>query len=215
MDAVTRILGYQTYPRSDPPVITIKAKLESDILYLLEQKQCCDLYIYFQRPESLHHLKYTELFQLYRADSSLPQYALNGNDEYFEIGADTLTRPMYLFKRPQSTTKSIVRMEMVYVNSGEIWFLRLILLKYAVFSFDNAKEDERGTQWESFQQRAISDGLIKEHEECARCYDDVSATSSPSQLRGLFVIMMSEGYPIRTIYDNEDRQSLMIEDFMR
>ena len=214
MDAVTRILGYQTYPRSDPPVLTIKAKLESDIEYLLQQKLSCDFFIYLERPESLKLLKYTELFRLYRADTNLPQYAQNNDEGYFEITHDALKKTIYLFKR-QENARLIVRMEMVYVNSGEIWFLRLILLNFPITSYEHARTDLSGKTWQSFQQRAISDGLIKEHEECARCYDEATTTSTPYQLRGLFIIMMTEGYPIRMIYDNNDRLTFMLDDYLR
>jgi hypothetical protein len=214
MDAVTRILGYHTYPRSDPFVVTIKAKLESDILYLLAEKKGCDFYVYLQRPNLLAHLKYKDFFKLYRADAHLPNYVRDGEEQHFIIGQEDLKTPLHLYKRRDSTNL-IVRVEMVYVNSGEIWYLRLILLSFPVKSYIDAKTDSSGRLWPSFQQRAISDGLIKEHRECERCFDEASPTSTPAQLRGLFVLMMTEGYPVRIVYDSRTRIRLMMEDYLR
>ena len=215
MDAVTRILGFHTYPKSDPPVLTIKAKLESDVAYLLQQNLSCDFFVYLQRPFCLADLTYTQLFQSHRADVTLPNYVINSGEEYFEIGVPgQLNKPLFLYKRRDSLNL-IVRMEMVYVNSGELWYLRIILLKYPIKSFVDGKTDKNGRLWETFQQRAISDGLIKEHRECERCFDDAAPTSTPAQLRGLFVLMMTEGYPVLIIYDDPERVNLMMADYLR
>jgi hypothetical protein len=65
MDAVWRILGYHTYPATEPSVLTVKCKLPQQVLLLLEDGKCCDMLIYLERPQQLNHLKMGEFFKVY------------------------------------------------------------------------------------------------------------------------------------------------------
>ena len=72
MDCMWRCFGYQTYPAPNPSVLLIKVKLPSHLLYIANEGKMCDLEIYFRRPYCLHHLKYTEFYQLYDYGHNIP-----------------------------------------------------------------------------------------------------------------------------------------------
>ena len=65
MDAVWRVLGYHTYPATEPSVLTVKCKLPQQVLLLLEDGKCCDMLVYLERPQQLHQLKMGEFFKEY------------------------------------------------------------------------------------------------------------------------------------------------------
>ena len=152
-------------------------KLPSFLNYLVyNQNKSCDLWVYLNRPRQLHQYKYTELFSLYIATLKLPQRYFNNNllldVEFFIIDNPSLPFPVYLCKR-QRVDKAIVRMEMLYVMSGEIWYFRQILLKRAIISINDAKTGPDGTIYTSFQEAALSHGYVKDGEEGLQCFRQV------------------------------------------
>ena len=73
MDAVSRILGFHTYPSPNPSVKVIKPKLESQVKYLKYRlNKECDIYIYFNRPNQLNHLKFCDFFNDYTITKKMP-----------------------------------------------------------------------------------------------------------------------------------------------
>ena len=134
MDAMWRILGYQTYPSPTPTVCVIKVKMEKDVSKLLYEGKVCDLFVYFKRPPLLQPLLYTNFSKIYMHGSKLPARFTNNNNllniEYYKIIIPELRRrnnpsgSYYIFKRDNSD--NITRIEMLPISSGEIWYLRLI-----------------------------------------------------------------------------------------
>jgi len=141
MDAVWRTFGFHTYPKPFPAVKTIKVKLPSDIDYLLAKGLLCDLYIYLHRPLPLRHLKYTEFFCAYTVKKTLTALQqCSIVEDRFEI--DLLGVTYYYCPRPAGmVNQRLTRMEMVYINHGEVYYLRVILLKRPVISFEDARRD--------------------------------------------------------------------------
>jgi hypothetical protein len=125
MDTMWRILGYQTYPASNPTVVTIKVKLESVVTFFKEAGKCTDMLAYLLRPIALETLTYEEMFSLYLCNKTLP-IRFTAEDEHtkwFYIEIEKIP-PFYIFSR---LTKVVCRMEMLYLTVGEGWFYRLIL----------------------------------------------------------------------------------------
>ena len=183
-----RTLGYQTYPSPDPSVNVIKAKLPADVEELLLQNKCCDLLIYFNRPNTLHHLKFTEFFNEYKWGYS--QGARNRNENLalsnicFTIVIQNITKPIFIWKRDKGI-RSITRMEMLYITAGEIWCLRLLLLHCACVSFVDLRTVD-GITHRTFQEAAIAIGLVKSQNEVLLSFRDVMHISTPREKRGLF-----------------------------
>ena len=59
-----RAFGYETYPASSPSVTVVRVKTPQEVESHLNDKEICDLYIYFKRPNDLLHLKYTKFYTI-------------------------------------------------------------------------------------------------------------------------------------------------------
>ena len=120
MDAVNRILGFHTYPKSSPAVKTIKVKLPAQYNHLSnESKLSSDMLIYFSRPHQLYKYKYTEFFNKYVIANVLPARYKNHpdllNEEYYELKLPHSSIIKYICQRV-APEKVIVRMKMCYME---------------------------------------------------------------------------------------------------
>jgi hypothetical protein len=215
MDAVWRTLGFHTYPKSYPSVQTISVKLPSDVEFLLAKRQLCDLYQYFCRPAHLSHLKYTEFFNTYTVKKSLSAVQ-ERSAPIDRVAVSILGVQYYYCKRPESQDtqhKHLTRMNMTYINHGEIYYLRVILLKRAVLNFEDARTDvATNTVHATFQLSAISHGYVRSHLDAEAHFLELSISSTPKEMRGYFVVMMLHGYSTLPLFLNLDhRDSLMAD----
>jgi hypothetical protein len=105
-------------------------------------------------------------------------------------------------------------MEMNYVNHGEIFYFRLILLKRPVRDADDAKTDPAGRKHKTFQQSAMAHGYIRNLQDTMEQYIEFASMSTPRQLRGHFALMMSEGFPMWHIYDNKVHRQYLMQDYL-
>lgn len=171
MDAMWRLLRYQTYPSPIPSVRIIKANLPQAVKFFMEDNKYTDMLIYFLRPHSLGHMRYTELFNQFSVSANLSNTCLTSKTkgvDYFEISCPFIDRVTYLVKR-RAENRSITRMEMVYPNAGELFYLRLILLNRSVQNFEDARKcgsDEHAT----FQLSAIAHGYVDSEYEAKKCF---------------------------------------------
>jgi hypothetical protein len=206
MDAVWRTFGFHTYPKSFPSVRAIKVKLPSDVDVLLAKRQICDLYAYFCRPPHLWPLKYTDFFNTYTVKktlSGLQQQRLAPEDRaaVFILGVEYF----YCKRLETQETQHLTRMAMAYINHGEIYYLRVILLKRPVQNFTDAYSDNA-----TFQLSAISQGFVRSHLDTEAHFVELSMFSTPKEMRGYFVVMMLHGYSTLPLFlDNAHRESLM------
>ena len=183
MDAFWRILGFHTYPRPTPSVKSIKVKLPSQLEFMEKELKNSDLLFYFLRPPQLYNLKYTEFFNTYRVDRKLPNKYANRPDlehiEYFTVIIQS--KLIYIFLRSRKDT--ITRMEMSYLNHGEIFYLRLILLKRAVRNYDDALTDGNGKKYKTFQLAAIEQGYVNNIKETIEQFNEFAVISTGKELR--------------------------------
>jgi hypothetical protein len=213
MDAFWRILGFHTYPRPNPSVKAIKVKLPNQLEFMYSELKNCQLSLYFLRPPSLYHMKYTEFFNSYRVDKKLPKRYANKpellNVDYFEI----VIHSKSLFIFPRQRKDIITRMEMQYLHNGEIFYLRLILLKRPVISFEDAKTDEDGKMHDTFQSAAIAQGFVHNVEHAIQQFAEFATFSTGRQLRGYFALMMAHGFPMMPIYKDKFYLDKLMDDY--
>ena len=229
MDAMWRLYGYHTYPRSTPAVNTIRVQtLQQMQTYTHgKQKKLTDLYVYFNRPANIDttnynlndlpnmdDIKYTEFFNNYVYKTTLPARYSNPagqlleNKEWWNLHLSNGLQ-VYLFKREKSDA-IITRISMLYPNSGDIWYLRLLLLNISARSYDDIKTVDN-VRYATFQESAIKRGLLTDIREAERCWKDAIVHSSPRELRSLFVTMTIEGFPTLPIYNNAEMRNKMID----
>ena len=232
-DAMWRVLGYQTYPATEPSVSLIKAKLASQVVLLANDHKLCDLAVYFSRADTLNDMKYTTFFSKYEYDSKYPNRIrttiredfIPESDEfnpdihsiYHDMQAtETVStanreRRIYVYKRANSSDQ-IVRMGMVYVTAGEIWYLRLLLLNVAAISFDDL-QTVNGIKYGTFQAAAIARGFVRDRNEAKICYREAWPTSTPPERRALLVMLAMNGYPALDIFNDNEFYPTLCEDY--
>lgn len=74
MEAMWRVMNYQTYPASTPPVSTIKLKAVAQLTVLKQDKKLCDIAVYFARSNILRDITYTEFYKLFDYITSCYSY---------------------------------------------------------------------------------------------------------------------------------------------
>ena len=132
MDAMWRILGFQTYPAPDPSVTLLKVKLPAEVNAIRQDGKFSDIYVYFQRPPELHHLRFCEFFHVYDYATKLDGVRFrndpreiddNGQLRYCLIPRSGNVKAFYIYQR-NNPGDLIVRL------NG----LPLILEKYIIFA---------------------------------------------------------------------------------
>ena len=218
MDAMWRAYGYHTYPASIPAVNLIKIVLETTANEFLGKKKCQDMTVYLNRPTLLQPLLYTVMFQVYRWAYTLTKYytdrpnLLNNRDGYFVIQIAPLTRNIYIMKKVDSNP-SITRLSRLCILSGEILYLRQIMLYYPVSSYRDART-WNGQVYQTFQEGALARGIIEERGEAKAAFREVIAFYVPSELRAFFVMLTINGYATMEIYREPLFHRALMEDFL-
>ncbi len=96
---------------------------------------------YYNRPAALEALKYTEFLEKYNTSSKQPKYYKENPDtennvsvdwHYFKVHMDAAG--IQYVHCPVRQVKRCIFIEMLYVTSGDIFYLRLILLNRKVHS---------------------------------------------------------------------------------
>lgn len=210
-------IGYQTYPSPNPSVRVIKVKTEIEVDMVIRQNKICDIQIYFSRPNHLHHLTYSQFFQLYTYSSKKPtRYhsvpSSNTNDSYYEVSFSFITTKYYIYLR-DSSCPSITRIEMVPLTIGEKWYLRLLLYNIPGFSYNDLKTIN-GSTYSSFQLAAIAAKLVEDENEVLIAFEWALAFSTPAELRSLFIIMTTQGFPTLSIFEKTDFRIKLMEDIL-
>ena len=228
MSAVWRLYGYQDYPAPDPPVCTIKVRTKAQLDDFESRGEVTDLQIYYNRPNVLNNLKFTEFFSKYNTSTNLPKYYQDNpntendvrlNRHYFKlyIGQNQLIR--YVFCPLKSLTRC-VRMEMQYITSGDIYYLRLILLNRKAMNDQDVLtyHPERGggnpIVFTSYQQSAIAHGYVDSVVDVRATFDEMCTNGTAQECRNYFVILTLHGYATRDIFDDVGRRRCMYRDYL-
>jgi len=99
MDCYWRILGHETYPAPSPAVRIIKVVTENVSNQTLLKGNIPDIMIYFNRPHTLHNLKYTELFNTYIWDYKRPAGFSDNITGNYIINIRNIQKNIYLYKK--------------------------------------------------------------------------------------------------------------------
>ena len=175
----------------------------------------CDLHIYFNRPSSLRNLTYAIFFQKFNYGVKLPvnyQNTLNISQQVYVITLPHISKRYYIYKRNENL-KIITRLEMVPLTIGEKWYIRLILYNKPVNSFKDAKTIDEIT-YQTFQQAALAARLVDDKNEAPIAFQWATQNSTPYELRTLFVIMTSQGFPTLKLYNDVTLRIKLMEDYM-
>lgn len=102
---------------------------------------------------------------------------------------------------------------MVPLTIGEKWYLRLLLLHYPAFSFKDIKTHQNIT-YGTYQSAALAAKLVEDENEAFTAFQWALQYSTPAELRNLFVIMTTQGFPTLNIYQNHELRFKLMEDFI-
>jgi hypothetical protein len=221
MDAVWRIFGYKTYPATEPYVRLIKVKLPKDLQFMLSEGKLTDLYVYFQRPASLFHLKYSEFYTQYCYKNKLDRRFItnpaeidsDGHLRYHEISATQQLKKFYIYRR-EKQDDCITRISGVPPDAGEIWYLRMLLREFPATSYQDLLTHEDST-YSSFQQAAYEKGLLSDDNEAMNTFQEALLYEPPSGLRYIFALLTLQGFPTLRIYNSLELRSHMYADYIR
>ena len=214
MDCYWRILGHETYPAPSPAVRIIKVVTEQRSMQSIADGKIPDIVVYFYRPNDLHNLKYTELFNIYTWTYQRPARFQENNQGNYIIKVQNNPRNIYLCKRANHQ-QSITRLEAISVTAGELFFLRLILYNYPKKNYADCREFNNVT-YTTYQQAAVAAGIVKDNDEVYTCFVEAEhfQDSTPAELRTLFVISTLQGFPTLRILQEDRFKRLMYDDFL-
>ena len=225
MSAVWRMYGYQDYPSPDPAVCAFKVRTGAQLKDFIQRKEVTELQIYYNRPDVLEDLMYTQFLELYNTSVQLPKYYANNPDSldnkdaerhYFRVHMEPDQEIRYVY-RPVRKVKRCIRIEMVYVTSGDIFYLRLILLKRKARSDKDVLTYRGGgipLVCNSYQQSAIAHGFVDSVGDVRETFSDMCANGTGCQCRSYFVVLTLHGYATHAIFDDEQRRKFMYLDYI-
>jgi hypothetical protein len=117
--------------------------------------------------------------------------------------------------------KRCVYLEMLYRTSGDIYYLRLLLLhKPSRGDKDNLTYIPVHGGGEplvcaSYQQLAIVHGIVDSIDDVRLTFDDMCEFGTAAQCRSYFVVVTLHGYETHAIFDNDQQRSFMYMDYIQ
>jgi len=162
-----------------------------------------------------------ELFSRYHATYTAPTQALlaRGIDMSFLLSAPG-SKSQWL-QRYVREPEHVVRIQMLYPSMGDIWYLRLILRKRPVMSWEDALSwpptGEHGSRkYVSYQLAAKAAGyLIGEvFDEGKLCFEEALIYKNPKQLRGLLATLTLQGFVTGNIIHDPLCLERLVEDYI-
>ncbi|XP_065318878.1 uncharacterized protein LOC135926873 [Gordionus sp. m RMFG-2023] len=154
------------------------------------------------------HTTLTAWFELNKTDLNARQY-LYGEIPYHYVFTN------YHWKLRKKRLNVISRMYSVHLNSGERFFLRLLLLHVCgATSFDYLKTIN-GILMTTFKEAAIKRNLLSDDKEWESCLEEGSIYQMPSQLRSTFAFICMFCQPENPAYLWNRFRFMMIEDYLR
>ncbi len=162
--------------------------------------------IYYNRPAALEALKYTEFLEKYNTSSKQTKYYENNPDtennvsldwHYFKVHMDA-AGIQYVYC-PVRQVKRCICIEMLYVTSRDIFYLRLILLNRKahsdqdVLTFNAVCGGGEPLVCMSYQQSAIAHGYVDSVDDVRATFIDMCSNVTGAQCRSYFVVLSLNG----------------------
>jgi hypothetical protein len=228
MAAVWQMYGYQDYPAPEPPVCAFKVCSGAQLKDLIQQCKVTDLQIYYNHPAELDALKYTDFLTKYNMLSKLPKYyedcpdKLNNisiNRHYFKVYMDPDQSICYVY-RPVRQVKRCICIKMLYVTSGDNFYLHLILLNRKACSDKDVLTDipvcggGKPIVCTSYQQSAIAHGYVDSITDVLATYNVMCTNGTGAQCRSYFVVLSLHGYATHVIFNDYKRRRFMFMEYI-
>ena len=137
MECMWRGLGYHTYPATNPKVFTLKVQFEDYVDNFKRHRKLTSMGIYLNRPTELFGLRYSEFFQQFVLTRKRPN---NDERRWFHLTSmDNQYGAAVYMKARKESDRVIVRLNMVMMGMGELYYLRLILMNKPILSYIDAR----------------------------------------------------------------------------
>ena len=159
---------------------------------------------YLSRPEdtTFDSIKYCEYYEQYMVSNTIPRRATATCRDQVP------GHEMYVYRRLRG--EKICRMNILYPSSGEVFYVKLLLLHTTPRSFLLARTVD-GTVHDSFQAATWALGLLDNINEGELCFTEaVESGYSPVQLRCLLVTLIMDGAPAQELLES-NRDILMAD----
>ncbi len=138
MGAMWHFYGYQDYPASIPAVCSFKVQTPQQLDCIVRSGKISDLQVYYNRLTELENFKYVDFLKTYNISSTLLRFYQNNtnncrnnvqNDRHcFEVYSNDNDDVYAYIYTPLNKVKRCIRLEILYRTSGDINYLRLLLL---------------------------------------------------------------------------------------
>jgi hypothetical protein len=120
--------------------------------------------------------------------------------------------------RPVRQVKRCICIEMLYVTSGDNFYLCLILLNREthsdkdVITYIPVCGGGKPIVSTSYQQSAIAHGYVNSVADVRVTYNDMCTNGMGAQCRSYFVVLSIHGYAMHVIFDDYERRHFMFMD---
>jgi hypothetical protein len=233
MDAMGRVLGYCNYPKQTPSTICVAVKQRCDVTFFKYKRKLCNMYVYMESRNilDLQHLKFAEFFKKYYYALKRPNPSHVLNVDYYEI---PFHNKICYIKKFVNENRRLVRIETIFPDRGEPYYLRLILKHRAINggpqlpdnsgswydSYCHPPYGEEGShKYSSYQAAAKAAGYLNGElfDEGLECFTEaaVSGILTPLRLREIFAMLTLDGFHTCNIIDDEDLRKTMLNDFLQ
>ena len=155
MAAINRAFNFHDYPAHVPTCICLTMKSFEQMKYFLRLGQLTDLAVYINRPMALANLTILEFFTKYHFTFKKPA----ASTEQYDISGKfpQIKKKVYISRWVKQTVR-FVRLAMLYPQSGDIFYFRMLLRKRPITSEEDAYTFD-GVKYASFQQCARVSGM--------------------------------------------------------
>jgi hypothetical protein len=200
-EAAWRILGFET-TRKEPSIECLPVHLPGQNTPQFhhggQRSNASLLDRYFLRPMALTNLRYEEYYEKYILYSYMPGEQLK-DGEFLEIFKAGVVQKKVC--RRQRSDK-VARIDTVPIRTGEVFYLRSLLLYRAATSFADLRTIE-GHIFDSFHEAASDLGLFDNRNEGFLTMEEaVQSLRTLAQLRFLFAQILLEGYPAVPLWES-------------
>jgi hypothetical protein len=158
-------------------------------------------------------------YQKYYEDNSNSLDNVSIECHYFKVYMELDQSICYVY-RPVRQMKRCVRIEMLYITGGDIFYLHLILLNRKARSDKDVLTDShvhgggKPIICTSYQQSAITHGHVDSVDDLQETYKDIGSNGTAAQCRSYFVVLTVQGYAMHAIFDDYDSRCFMFMDYI-
>ena len=218
MDAMWRLLGFENYPKSDPAVIGVKVRDPLFVTHYDDKQLLTQIQVYFNRPDNrdgiaFNSMLFAEMFQQFRVVREKPPATFTRRKyEITQFHNLYGTKPVWIVER-DPRRRVLCRLHTVAYSSGDLWYARLLLKNFPFRSFNHMKSFEE-SNFDTFQEAAIAREIAGDVLECKECFISAALDDgrSPRQLRGLFVTLAINAFPVLVIYNDDVLRNRMLDE---